>query len=66
MSKLYAVRVWAGLTDNWHSGGTILIEAANRAHAQRRAVREHGLTNVDIDDIRVAKDGDIFEDAGCC
>lgn len=67
-SKLYAVKVWAGLTDNYHSGGTILIKAANRAHAKRRAIRDFHLREdaIDVEDIHVAKDGDVFKNAGCC
>ena len=74
--ELWTFTMNAGLTENWHSGGTALVSASNKMQARRR-LQKHveklggGLDWDDLEEEELVGRTDkyiirIYEDAGCC
>lgn len=69
------VFVWtnvSNLTDNWHSGGGLIVFAETEERARQLAT-DQGVSFTEhdtVDDVRIVEGGDeavyIMPDAGCC
>lgn len=70
--KVFVWNYIYNLTDNYHSGGGLVVFAEDEARAKELAIA-HGVTFSDddtLDDVRIVDGGEervyIMPDAGCC